>query len=204
MGYTTEFYGQIQIYPPLDKDLIEYLDEFTNVRHMKRDNLEIIKNDPDYLDKCLDNNILGTEGEFYLGNDNPMYSHDDPTVIDINLPPITQPGLWCDWEVTKDGKAIRWNGAEKFYDYVEWLNYLIDKIFTPRGYALSGAIDFQGESWEDKGIIEIHNGKAIKRMYKFYLEPYPEDIKISTSPTAVIGIPSINTDITYVNTGWTP
>ena len=37
------------------------------------------------------------------------------------------PGFWCDWVPTVNGAGIAWNGAEKFYSYVEWLNLIIDK-----------------------------------------------------------------------------
>ncbi len=43
-----------------------------------------------------------------------------------------------------------WNGAEKFYNYVEWLQYLIDKILAPRGYTLNGECQWFGENWESK------------------------------------------------------
>lgn len=30
------------------------------------------------------------------------------------------PGIWCQWIINSNNK-LEWNGAEKFYYYVEWL-----------------------------------------------------------------------------------
>ena len=47
------------------------------------------------------------------------------------------------------------DGNEKFYEYEEWLRYLIKHFFEPSGYILNGEIEFQGEDYDDFGIIYV-------------------------------------------------
>ena len=69
-------------------------------------------------------------------------------------------GLWCQWAPNKEGTAIGWDGNEKFYDYIEWIKYLIEKILKPNGYVLNGNVHWQGEDEGDRGVIEIINNKV--------------------------------------------
>ena len=46
--------------------------------------------------------------------------------------PNGKPSIWLQWEITKqDGKYyLEWDGGEKFYEYVKWLEYVIKYIFN--------------------------------------------------------------------------
>lgn len=79
---------------------------------------------------------------------------------DFPVPSEHYPGLLCQWEPTRDGNGLKWNGGEKFYDYVEWLEWLIANVFLPRGYSLSGQVRYSGEDFNDRGTISIVNGKV--------------------------------------------
>lgn len=76
------------------------------------------------------------------------------------------PGFWCKWTIQPvaadaDGEpqyGLAWDGGEKFYNYVEWLQYLIDNFFEPDGYYLSGSVNWQGEQKDDEGLITVVNG----------------------------------------------
>ena len=70
------------------------------------------------------------------------------------------PAIWCQWIPTEDGKGIEWDGAEKFYNYVEWIKYLIANVLAPKGYVLSGSVDWRGEEWEDVGTISIKDNNV--------------------------------------------
>lgn len=59
------------------------------------------------------------------------------------------PKSYCKWILTDDGKGLVWNGEEKFYLYVEWLEYLIAEVFAPAGYRLSGELLAEGEEIEE-------------------------------------------------------
>lgn len=78
-----------------------------------------------------------------------------PDIINYNEPYGTQPGLWCQWIVLE--QSLIWDGGEKFYNYREWLEYLIAEFFIPWGYALNGQITFQGEDRDDCGYIRVQN-----------------------------------------------
>ena len=51
--------------------------------------------------------------------------------------------------------ALRWNGVEKFYDYAEWLDYLIAHFLAPWGYTLDGTVTWQGEELGDVGRLVV-------------------------------------------------
>lgn len=65
----------------------------------------------------------------------------------------------CHWRPTEDGMGIEFDGSEKFYSYVQWLEYLVDKVLKPRGYAISGVISWCGEDSSDIGAIYVVNNK---------------------------------------------
>lgn len=65
------------------------------------------------------------------------------------------PGLWCDWEPSEDGSKLRWNGSEKFYNYIEWLEYLIESKLHTHGYKVNGSVKWRGEDFEDFGVINV-------------------------------------------------
>jgi hypothetical protein len=136
---------------------------------MRRDNEKIKELYPNWAALCF-NGDLGVEGEYFIGGIGFMGQTDDDSVLNHNSPTRRQPGLWCDWEITEDGKALTWNGNEKFYDYEEWLRYLIDNFFTPLGYVLNGDVRWQGEDYDDFGTISVVDNEV-------YME---EGIRISS------------------------
>lgn len=72
---------------------------------------------------------------------------------------LTLPGVWCDWET--DGDTIHWNGSEKFYNSLEWLQYLIDKRIKPDRVA-NGTIDCYGEDPKDIWRIVVKDNKVTR------------------------------------------
>lgn len=91
--------------------------------------------------------------------------------------PEVQPGLWCQWVLEKEESEERWNnakqaydhvpndsewllrwdGGEKFYNYVEWLNYLIHNFFNVWGIKISGEVSWEGEDSSDLGLIVVED-----------------------------------------------
>jgi hypothetical protein len=100
---------------------------------------------------------LGPEGAYFVGGIGMLGQDRDPSVIDHNSPPEGQPGLWCQWIPTEDGMAIVWDEGEKFYDYVEWLSYLIEHFLQPWGYVVNGEVSWQGEDPTDRGTIIVRD-----------------------------------------------
>lgn len=64
-------------------------------------------------------------------------------------------GLYCQWIPTDDGKYLEWDGGEKFYDYIEWLKYLIENFLSQKGYILNGEVTWEGEESGDVGKIIV-------------------------------------------------
>jgi hypothetical protein len=108
MGYTTDFIGHIDIEPSLNEDEILYLTAFSESRRCERPGGEY----------AVPGNPRAEQDASYPG-------------CNGNVPPGTQPGLWCDWVPCWDGCCLSYNGVEKFYAPVPWLRYLIDHFLKP-------------------------------------------------------------------------
>ena len=153
MGYTTDFKGKFKVMfkgepKALDKETKEYLVKFSETRRMIRK---------------FPKNEYGVDGEFYVGGKGFMGQDADKSVVDHNRPPSTQPALWCQWTPSKDGKYLQWDGGEKFYSYVEWLEYILKNFLTPKGYSLEGVVHWVGEDDEDIGTIHATDGKVLTK-----------------------------------------
>lgn len=144
MGYSTDLFGKLKFNKQLTIEDKTFLEKLADTRRMARNV------DPKY----------GVEGEFYVDGGGSFGQDRDDTIIDYNTPPKTQPGLWCQWVPTDDGWYLEWDGNEKFYNYVEWLEYLIEKVLAPKGYVLNGEINWQGEDSSDVGLIKVEDNKV--------------------------------------------
>jgi hypothetical protein len=138
MGYETNFTGGFKLDKPLTIKMYTFIKKFSETRRMGR-KIE----------------GFGTEGEFFVDGKGFMGQNSDKTVIDGNKPPITQPSLWCQWTPNEEGTALEWDGGEKFYNYTEWIYYIINKILKPNGYVLNGSVKYNGENADDYGVISI-------------------------------------------------
>lgn len=67
------------------------------------------------------------------------------------------PSIWCDWMTDETGACLMHNGSEKFYNYVEWLEYLITYFFNPWGVDLNGEVFWSGDQLGDMGFIRVKN-----------------------------------------------
>jgi hypothetical protein len=74
---------------------------------------------------------------------------------ELNDGVLRQPGLWLQWVLNEEGTELSWDGSEKFYNYIEWLQYLIGHFFEPWGIKLNGEIEWVGEDSSDKGKIAV-------------------------------------------------
>ena len=145
MGYTTDFSGKFKFNKKLDKETRVFLTKFSETRRMKR------KLPAKY----------GVEGEFYVDGGGVYGQDHEPSIVNYNEPPRTQPGLWCQWIPSEDGKFLEWNGAEKFYNYIEWLKYLLENFILPKGYLLTGVVHWEGEESGDIGTIQVAGDKVL-------------------------------------------
>lgn len=154
MGYTTEFRGSFKLDRPLAIEHKTYLEKFAETRRMNRD-AGIASGFPDPVREAAglpigENACNFTGGLGFCGQDG------DPSVLNHNSPPPGQPGLWCQWVPDYGGTQIIWDEGEKFYFYVEWIEYLIANFLGPWGYVLNGSVDWVGEDvFGDRGTIKI-------------------------------------------------
>jgi len=65
--------------------------------------------------------------------------------------------VYCQWRPTNDRRGIEWDRGEKFYKYLEWLQYIIDHYLQPWGYKLNGSVEWSGADSDDQGIIRVTN-----------------------------------------------
>ena len=156
MGYTTDFFGSLEFNKPVAPWLADYIEKFNRTRRMKRDPEKIKELFPNWGELCF-NGELGFEGAYFVGGLGFMGQDNDTSVLDHNEPSSDQPGLWCQWVINVEKNCLEWDGGEKFYNYEEWLEYLIDNFFEPLGYVLNGDIEWQGENYDDLGTIHVVN-----------------------------------------------
>lgn len=160
MGYTTDFEGKFDLDRDLSDEHLRYLLAFSNSRRMHQDGTKLPR------DRLREEADLPDIAEYYVGHADPIDEdfmvqwanagqEETAAVIDFNSPPPSQPGLWCKWVPGR--KSIYWNGAEKFYHYVEWLRYIIDHFLRPWGYVLDGEVRWRGEDFSDMGTIVVRD-----------------------------------------------
>ncbi len=159
MGYTTSFDGEFAISPPLTSGHCAYLTAFARTRRMRRDPA-IAATLPDPVREAAGLPI-GEDAGYFVGGTGDFGEGADASVVDFNAPPGGQPGLWCQWIPDADGAALIWDGGEKFYSYVHWLEYLIDHFLWPWGYTLDGRVIWQGESPDDAGVIDVQRNVIV-------------------------------------------
>ena len=128
--------------------------------------------------------IYGLDGEYYVGGNGFGGQDRDTSIIDYNTAPgqidyndktmdfntrwmenkrreeenECVPGLWCQWIIetpTNDEQVLCWDGNEKFYNYIEWLKYLIKHFFSKWDVLLNGEILWKGEENGDIGKIVV-------------------------------------------------
>ena len=175
MGYTTDFEGGLKISRPLTKKQTAYLNLLNGTRRMKRDVNKLMaiyggKHGNPFATEKTPEAIYGRQGEYFAREDGQCGQSTDDSIIDYNIPPVQAgfmrdtkgavPGLWCGWCITEDGSRLEWDGGEKFYNYVEWLEYLIKHFFEPWGRKLNGTIYWYGEDRSDQGKIEVKANKV--------------------------------------------
>ena len=170
MGYSTWFDGSLKFNKPVEDWLVEYIDKLSKTRRMKRNNEKIKEMFPDWKKNCFAGN-LGEDGEYFIGGLGLYGQDNDDSVVDQNRPASTQPGLWCQWVIGGNNDELVWDEGEKFYNYIDWLYYLIENFFDPLGYELTGDITWEGEDSDDCGtihvvnnIVEIKNGIHVYSM----------------------------------------
>jgi hypothetical protein len=160
VGYDTTFSGQVTVDPPLSPAEVQFLKDFSETRHCTHQ----------------DSPFAAVGGYTCSGRN-------------CGSPGPGVPDFWCLWEATDDGTAIKWNGAEKFYDSEAWMKFLISNFLAPGSVAgpaylthdhtLNGVIDAEGEEAGDIWRL-IVKGNIVRRVDAtviFPEEPEPVVVK---------------------------
>jgi len=174
MGYTTTFSGHFNLDRKLEPEHSAYLRKFSETRRMKR-NAAAAEQFEDPIRKSAKLPI-GKDGGFFVNGGGWAGQERDESILDFNNSPSDQPGLWCQWVPTDDFSSLEWNGAEKFYCYTEWLEYLIDNFLKPWGYTLNGEVTWRGEEHSDIGLLLVTNNVVTTH------EGYVEMVKAAKNP----------------------
>lgn len=177
MGYQTDFNGEFTVTPTLKPEHWAYLVAFNKTRRMTRN--EILaeqREDPVRIAAGLP---VGEDGEYFVGESGHCGQNKGPDVTDANRPPCDQPGLWCQWTPGCGGTVIEHDGGEKFYHYVEWLEYLIANFLGPWGYKLNGSVHWQGGEDDDRGMIFVKDN-AVEAVEDEITNPGPSWDKSTT------------------------
>ena len=167
MGYDTDFTGSFDIDRPLDKETQKILKGLNYTRRVKRNPIKLAEELDITPIECI--KLYGEECEFYFNFDNEFGQTETGDIINFNTPPDCQPSLWCKWHYNEKDNTIEWDGAEKFYEYIEWIEYMIKNILELRDYKLNGSVTWEGEEGDDLGEISIRNNKVtVKHGYTVY------------------------------------
>ena len=75
-----------------------------------------------------------------------------------------KPSIWLQWIVVdgfdNDNHWVVWDGNEKFYNYIEWLEYLIKYFFKPNNLSITGRVRWRGEEFDDMGTINVEDNEV--------------------------------------------
>lgn len=158
MGYSTSFYGTIDISPALSEDMFKYIRKFSNVRHVKRDVATIPSlNDGEGLSFCFNGNP-GTDGCYYVGEDRTV---DSPT-SDADEP-LDGLSHWCDFSVSTTGDALVWTKCSDTKNGLEWITFLIEHFLKPLGHVCNGKMECQGDEFDDQWELCVENNKVTRK-----------------------------------------
>jgi hypothetical protein len=157
MGYHTDFKGHFTFDHPLTDAQREYLTKFNQTRRMKRNSFKV-ETFPDPVRNAVGLPV-GLDGGYFVGAAGSYGQDHDSSVTDYNREPAGQPGLWCQWAPNASGTKLEWDGGEKFYNYIEWLEYIITHFLAPWGRTITGVVKWDGEEQGDDGKIIVKDNK---------------------------------------------
>lgn len=175
MGYHTEIKGGYVVTGNITPSLVSFVNEYNKARHYKVNMDAILLYFPSIVEQHGLNGSAGKNGEFLTLD---VY-HYGKGFADYNTyNPSCPDSFWCQWALfddydasdpistcyeinEKDALWLKWDGGEKFYEYEEWLRFLILNVFEPNGVLLNGAVITYGEGYADSEYIVVKNNEII-------------------------------------------
>lgn len=168
MGYSTYFTGSFSLSRPLTLAEHNYLTAFNQTRRMKRD-VKMLHGIPDDKREAV-KLPLGPDGAYFVGYEAANGQNHSPDILEYNNPPVGQPSLWCGWVPSEDGMSIEHDGGEKFYGYIEWIEYIVEHFLTPWGITVNGTVEWHGEDPKDLGRIIVNGSQVTAKKAKIVYE----------------------------------
>lgn len=139
MGYTTEFSGSFYVKngKTIDEKTIRLLRAFD---HNSHDYAQVKKEFQIFLTEMKSNGTLDPNEPYEENHD----GYNQWTIQNLRY-------------FGREFQSIRWDGVEKFYGYVAWLEHIIKYLFAPSGYIIEGNVKYFGEDDYDMGFIKVEN-----------------------------------------------
>lgn len=176
MGTYTEFRGAIRIVPKVDDALAARLNEFFEMRHMKRYVAELFRLYPtaeaQRAHSLFNDGQFGVEGAWFMPeHTRDLFFHGDQMPMeglrndmDVNTPPHPLPSLYCDLVLVHDEERncsyLGWSGAEKAYFIAEWIEriaaWLVDRHYHLDGKMFAiveGGMQFYTITVRDRSVF---------------------------------------------------
>lgn len=76
--------------------------------------------------------------------------------------PAPHPNSYMQWVPGSTLDCIGWDGGEKFYEYAEWLQWIVLWL-AARGISSSGILSWSGEQAGDTGTLTVIDGRVESR-----------------------------------------
>jgi hypothetical protein len=155
MSYNIKLLGRFGFSRQLTEAEYEYLNAFARSARVARDESRASAL-PDPLRFAVGLPI-GPQGGHYVGGASIENWTSDGSVVNANAPPRDQPNLRCQWIPTQDRNGIEWDRGPAFYEWVEWLEYLVAHFFVPWGIKVNGTVKMVGENEEEGNLYVVDN-----------------------------------------------
>jgi hypothetical protein len=180
MGYDVDYIGHFDLNKQLTDEHAQFIKDFARTRHYLRawkpeeengiwwvdpeDKYSPVWNDPEFLE------FLNTTKIKNLEKARSEYTTKRWGCIDYNKTNTGMPDLWCQWIPTDNNWCIIWDGGEKFYKGIKWLEFIIENYLKPWGYVLNGNVLVK-----DYGNNESGDGQLIVEDNKITFIPYENE-----------------------------
>lgn len=157
MGYSTDYFGEFNVVPPLNEKEIAFFKNFNQTR------------------RCVRN--VDSDGRYYVTDGNDNWGQSSANIIKNNDSPDGQPSLWCGFHASEDGSSIIWDGGEKTYSGPDWIKYFMTHFLNPlalmkeispelyekhgfQPHIVNGVMWTRGESYGDSNMLEVIDNRV--------------------------------------------
>lgn len=157
MGYSTDYYGEFNVVPPLNKKEIAFFKAFNETR------------------RCVRSDDSG--GRYYVTDGKDNWGQNTSNITEMNNSPVGQPSLWCGFHASDDGTSIVWDGGEKTYSGPEWIKYFMVHFLNPMAlmkeinpeayekhgfqpHVVNGVMFTRGEEVEDSNKLQVIDNRV--------------------------------------------